>query len=117
MWITPKAAVAENFDQFVALPNHSKFDLKNESSVVPACKKAFSKVIAEWKMEFLPSSASFDLSKICISVLLFLCKNVISKSQVGTPDKILIILEVAGESEEDEELEDSKLAMVLSNNS
>ena len=51
LWMTPRAAVAENLDQFEASASHSRFSRRNVSDVVPACMNAFCSVSAVWYMD------------------------------------------------------------------
>lgn len=77
LWMTPRAAVALNLDQLVALESHSRFWRRNSSMVVPACMNALAKVTAEWYMEFLGSNAFY----IDISIRLFSCDPIILQHQ------------------------------------
>ena len=47
LWMTPSPAVALNFAQLVARDSHSRFSLKNVSTVVPQCIIALAKTVAE----------------------------------------------------------------------
>ncbi len=57
-WMTPKLAVAENFDQFVALDNHSRLSRRKKSLVVPALMKPWQIMIEEYTTELRDSIAA-----------------------------------------------------------
>jgi hypothetical protein len=70
--MTPRAAVAENLDQFEARPSQSRFERRKVSEVVPAFMKALEKVTAEWYIEARASRASLVFWRTRRSALLFL---------------------------------------------
>ncbi|KAH3681354.1 hypothetical protein WICPIJ_007707 [Wickerhamomyces pijperi] len=72
--------------------------------------------LSEYKTTF-NSSNVLDLFKIWISVLLFFCKKVISKSLVGTPERILMILFLTFSLESEDVEVSSKSKDVLFNSS
>ena len=65
LWITPRPAVALNFDQLVALDSQSRFSLRKVSTVVPECIMALAKTTAPWQTLLRASMLFFRFLRIC----------------------------------------------------
>src|SRR5579859_3194657 len=88
--MTPKAAVALNFDQLLARANHGRLSLIKVSTVVPACMNALANVTAEWNIELRASRESRILLRMTVSVLLLRKRKSRFMPIVISPDRIRV---------------------------